>query len=264
MISFVFFHGLNTYGDDDLHIGPLRFGAMHGPWEEALHAMGHAFFAPLDLGTEGPFEQAERASEQLQRAHWLNSDRHLIFLGHSTGGLTARALASDPRLRGIVRGILTLGCPHHGTNAAELGLKLTAEYPLTQRLFRLAGYDTGSKLSIFSRYTPEALADFELRCALPSNTRAAHALCEVNKTDLSWPLRFFYDRLHVDESTRGHSDGFIDSHSQEWGECMGRFRLDHFGNLGFFFQLDRARRNAARAEFARLVDAVVGWAAQRT
>jgi pimeloyl-ACP methyl ester carboxylesterase len=48
-------------------------------------------------------------------------DGPFILVGHSLGGLVCRAVASDPRYRDRVAGLVTLGSPHGGSDMARLG-----------------------------------------------------------------------------------------------------------------------------------------------
>ena len=48
-------------------------------------------------------------------------DGPFILVGHSLGGLVCRAVASDPRYRGRVAGLVALGSPHGGSDLARLG-----------------------------------------------------------------------------------------------------------------------------------------------
>jgi hypothetical protein len=98
------------------------------------------------------------------------------------------------------------------------------------------------------------MAAFNARYPASDTIRNAFALCETTKAELSWPLLVFYSRLHPLTEDCGSSDGFIHSARQAWGKRLGLYRLDHFGNLGFFMQIDLRARRAARNEFERLVN----------
>lgn len=49
-------------------------------------------------------------------------DRPLILIGHSLGGLLAKACASRGNCRGQIAGVITLGSPHQGSKLAVLGV----------------------------------------------------------------------------------------------------------------------------------------------
>lgn len=250
MASVIFLHGLNTYGDDDIHIGPWKFAPMHAAWQRALESRGLQFHAVTDLGAREPHDQAARALDVLQR---LGPTPPFHFLGQSTGGLTARALAAHPKMQGRVASLITIGTPHAGALAAELGLEFNRRHPLLNRLFALFGYDTGKKAAIYEHFTPTAVREFQLTCPLPSGVRAYSLICEVEPSGLSWPLRILHSKINP-EGLPG--DGFIASQSQRFGECLGPFRLDHFGELGFFPFARRTQRQKSALEFERLADTV--------
>lgn len=238
----VFIHGLNTYGDDDLHVGPLAFGPMHARLEEELKARGHHFLPVLGLGFGSPEEQAEKARPQLPK------DGPLYLFGQSTGGLVARVLAAHPALSSRIHSVFTIGTPHRGTAAAEFGLNFETRHPQLTKIFSMAGYDTRKKAEIFSHYTPKALHEFNQRYSERPNMYSL--ICEVERRALSWPLRPFYKNLHPANQS---SDGFIWAESQSWGESLGPFQLDHFTQLGFFPFFSTQAREHARREFDRLI-----------
>jgi pimeloyl-ACP methyl ester carboxylesterase len=268
MATIVFIHGLNTYGDDELHVGPLKFGAMHARLERALVKTGLSFVALTGLGTGSPEEQAAMAAAQVEKLGDKIPERFYL-LGQSTGGLVARALGARPSYRHRVLGILTLGTPNSGTTAAEFGLKFAERSRGINRLFSFFGYDTREKLLAFKHYTPQAVAALNTRLATFATAELASTapltsgdqtqpkelalLCEMARAELSWPLKIFYRQLHP----RGEpSDGFIWSSSQARALGAGPFALDHFGELGFFPHLLPAARRKAETEFARLVQAI--------
>lgn len=255
MARFVFLHGLNTYGDDELHVGLFKYGPMNDPWEKALRSHGVEAYCPDDLGYHPIEQQAEMLIERLKKKGWLEQ-RDLFLIGHSSGGLIARVVASHNETRDKVIGVLTLGTPHHGTRAAELGLKLGAENSKWGKILSFIGYDPRKRNAVFERYLAKTLLVFNARYPLPDSIFMGYALCETKKSDLSWPLLLSYAFVHKDVP-EGNSDGFINSESQAWGKCFGRYELDHFGNLGFFLQFSARKRARARQEFEKLVTDVV-------
>lgn len=250
MALIIFVHGLNTYGDDDIHIGPLKFGEMHRHWHRALSARLLQFRPVTNLETRSPLDQAEEIIRNLDD---LDPNERLHLLGQSTGGLTARALAVHPRWRERVASVMTVGTPHQGADAALFGLRFAERFPAWHRLFRLFGYDTVRKSTIYSHFTPEAVSEFNRGPNLPGDIRAFSFICELPESELSWPLRLMHGRLNPD---RNAGDGFISSQSQTFGEAHGTFALDHFGELGFFPFLSASARLKGSAEFERLADAI--------
>ncbi len=262
MATLVFLHGLNTFGDDDMRIGALRFGLMHERWERECSKRDIDFVGITGLGFGAPDDQADRAIRFLEEAGYLEAEgTKFDLLGHSVGGLAARAMASRPELAGRIRMIMTMGTPHRGTHVAELAMDLRSRHPLICRAMKTCGYDTEAKSAIFSNFTRVAVDRFNQQNRIPDGVREISLLCEATWGELSWPYLFGYRHLHPRESGAAafpKSDGFISSESQKRGEILGPFAIDHYGELGYFFQLNPAVRRRARREFTRLVDTVAG------
>lgn len=289
MATIVFLHGLNTYGDDLLHIGPLTFGPMHTKlarafrerdidfvpiaWTSRQHQDHPQDQAPATvLGTGSPEEQAERARRFLDETGLGDVDSKFHLFGQSTGGLVARALAARPELRHRILSVITIGTPHEGTEAARFGLEFNRRYPKLARLFSTFGYDSRAKASIFRHYTPEAMHEFNLRYPPHSESRSVpHSVprsdgmreislvCQISKEDVSWPLSLLHRHLHprpANDNSPVPSDGFILCHSQSRGETRGPFALDHFDQLGFHFHHRSSVRRKAEQEFVKMIDTV--------
>jgi hypothetical protein len=267
----IFIHGLNTYGDDLLHVGPLTFGPMHLRIEKKFLELARAqgapvFFIPvLELGAGSAQDQALRAESYLKSLPLFNehptADIHL--LGQSTGGLVARVLASESGFRLRIKTVLTFGTPHHGTSAADFALAFEKNFRQTAKVFSLFGYDTQSKANIFQHFTPAAMADFNIRYVPKSGVRTLSLICAVPRALIPVPLRLFYRQFHSSKLGErpqigaAESDGFITTLSQSWGETRGPYGLDHFAELGFFLQTSARQRKKAASEFSRLLETVL-------
>lgn len=253
MRRLVFIHGLNTYGDDDLHIGPLKFGLMHARLEAALRPMVDRFTPLTGFGSGSPEEQAKRITEIICSSDWYSRTTAIDWLGQSVGGLTARVLAQHPEFIKKTRSILTFGTPHHGAPVAELALSFENRHRFLHQLFSVFGYDTGKKNAIFQHYTAAAMRDFNRRYARPASVRCFSLICDVHRGQLSLPLRLAYGKIHgaPSQTVALRSDGLIFCDSQAWGETRGPFALDHFAQLGFFPYLGRSARWKAETEFHR-------------
>ena len=260
MATLVFLHGLNTFGTDDLRLGMMNFGAMHARLEKEFAKRDIDFIGVTGVGCGTPEDQAEKATKFLERSGFLDGDRSFVFLGHSAGGLTARALALRDEFKNRVKMLITMGTPHKGAKVADLGLELDQRHPVLCRALALAGYDTKAKNEIFRSFTPTAVHAFNERT--PSVTREISLLCEATRNELSWPYYLSYNTIHKTEHQAGKasetvkSDGFIESESQKRGEVLGPFAVDHYGEMGFFFQLSPRARKQAQREFQRLLDQV--------
>jgi len=255
MTELIFIHGLNTYGDHDIHIGPLKFGPMHIRLERAFSDRGIRFRSISGSMFAHPFEQAEQIVQQVQS---LPITTRFHVLGQSTGGLVARAVAQHPKLHDRVASVLTMGTPHRGAPAAEFGLAFNENHPLLKRVLATCGYDTARKLTIFQAYTPKAVDEFcqelSARAKTPASQLQASFICQVEGAQTSWPLLMLESLLNSENQM---GDGLISSDSQRFGLVQGPFALDHFGELGFFPHFSRSARVNAALEFNRMIDAIV-------
>lgn len=111
------------------------------PWLPELRARGHAYVAltlePAFGSVDDYVAAIDTAMRQVQAATGLPP----VLVGHSMGGLAARAwlrtLAQPPAQR--VHRILTLGTPHHGTWPARFshttnGMQMRLDSPWLQAL----------------------------------------------------------------------------------------------------------------------------------
>lgn len=294
----LFFHGLNTFGDDELHIGPLRLGRMDVHVRPALEERGLEVLSIDGVGSGSPQEQAHLALQSMAAKaspdrDYTRSPQEIYLLGNSLGGLTARAFAamaakSHPHLN--VRAIVTWGTPHRGaafveslerffeseTEPSLLNIRFWAGRTLAPILEK-SGYGMDEKMKTFRHYSPRMLAGFNSLFPINAVAPEYSLLCLAPLRDVSpyfWPT---YPKLHGMRATEfaariarqddlhAPSDGFISAGSQNWGERRGPFALDHFAQLGFTDLLPLpAQRHRARAEFNRLSDeiaAIVGGGA---
>lgn len=277
----IFLHGLNTYGDDVLHIGPRTFGRMDRELRPELLKLGVEIHSVDGIGRGSPEEQAELVFQWLnQKAieEVLSPEKPLILLGNSLGGLVARVVAHHKSPWHIPL-LISWGTPHRGTVAADFSNRMKLQYPAVSKVARAiaAGfqYDLDEKDLTFRHYTPKAMDTFNLKYPrLQSPTREVSLLCRVPLQDVApcfWPLYpyihdhaywemargFLFDLIDLNKDAHAPSDGFVPVGSQSWGETLGDFRLDHFVQMGFVELLPReAQREHARSQFRDLVKTI--------
>ncbi|MES2963209.1 MAG: alpha/beta fold hydrolase, partial [Bdellovibrionota bacterium] len=206
--TIVFIHGLNTYADGLVHIGPVVAGAMKDKWEHALRLRGFEFVGVRGIGYGPIDEQADRAVECLRTEGLLDGRRPLVLLGHSLGGLVARALVTRPGLREQTKAIFTFGTPHGGAHVTDIGLTLHEKSPVLTKVLKKVGYDVVAKQSNFANFTKANIDEFNSRHPVPKNVRCVSLMCEVKGLQISWPLVPIYAKLRaIDPNPVG--DGFI-------------------------------------------------------
>jgi pimeloyl-ACP methyl ester carboxylesterase len=101
------------------------YGCNHGYWRKLatrLELEGISNYAvdlePVTAGIDDYVPAVTRAVEQLCAA---TGSAKLIIVGHSMGGLVARAYLRSHGASRVAR-VITLGTPHHGTGLASFGL----------------------------------------------------------------------------------------------------------------------------------------------
>lgn len=268
-INIIFLHGLNTFGDDVLHLGPVTLGRMDLHLRAEFEKQGARFFSVDGVGSGSPEVQARIAIAQLAKENPFEKGSRVFLLGNSMGGLAARALAkiwreepnSNPHeLR--LQGLLSWGTPHHGTSAAAMALEIPKTYPRLVRVLSKLGYHLTKNSSTYSHYTPDSLREFNrlhpinletpeytFGCAIPFRKSAPYFWSLYGKTH-SIPAS---EILKSWKSDKAPSDGFISLESQTWGRSFGPYQLDHFTQSGFFSILPtRQQKNDARTEFEKL------------
>ncbi|MGO8739427.1 esterase/lipase family protein [Rhodoblastus sp.] len=96
--------------------------AMWRPLQDRLRAAGRlAASATLDPPFAGIDELADRLDEEVERLLAATGAAKVVLVGHSMGGLIARAYLAR-RGRDRVAALITTGTPHHGSKLALLGL----------------------------------------------------------------------------------------------------------------------------------------------
>ncbi|MGI9157589.1 MAG: lipase family alpha/beta hydrolase [Marmoricola sp.] len=77
-------------------------------------------FRPTAGGTGDLRVQAQRLGELARSTMRRTDDSSVDVVGYSAGGVVARLFVRDDGGAGVVRRVLTLGSPHHGTDVAQL------------------------------------------------------------------------------------------------------------------------------------------------
>lgn len=250
----IYLRGLNSHGDDKLRFGLFTFGTMAGPWIRALASRPHVNAEPLTGFGAGPLEdQIQRASQILRSNEIWQSGEPLHLLGHSTGGLIARALPHHlPEPQRIIT-VTTMGTPNRGTPLASLIENLPKARPALNTILRAIHYDIGEKFESFFDLRPEAIANFNLQYPDLALIRYYSAVFSLRSEQMTLPIRAI--GKWVDPSgTMRCNDGIVERDSQPWGEIFCELALDHLEQIGYTPRLNLWLRSRQRENFLRLVE----------
>jgi triacylglycerol lipase len=254
MDTVLYLRGLNSQGDDNLRAGGLAFGPMHLPWLEELNRRQIPALAISGFGAGTVADQVARAREIITALpEWGESGREFHLLGHSTGGLIARALAHELPSPERVRSVVTLAAPHRGSKLTAVARTFSQRHPRLHKLFCLVNYDINQRMRSFADLSPAEAARFNEKYPDRQGVKYASVVFSLPVHDMSWPIRLT-NRIFNEDAVLTDHDGYVERVSQEWGEVLAHIPLDHLCQIGFDFSLNRRRRRHGRAQFARVGD----------
>ena len=258
-----FIHGLNTFGDDRFHLGPLAFGPMNEHWRRELESRGVEFIGIDEVGFGSFEDQVDRAFRKVERTlNAMTAVRDVHLFGHSMGGLVARGVGARLkesealRTRGNLRSIISLGTPHEGTLATEGALDLEKRSPRFYKFLKTIGYDIEARREALEHFRQERIRAFSARHPVLEGVDCVSLIGSVKPHQLGAPMRLFYRQLHP-RGEEHESDGLIEASSQKWARVGGIFELDHGAELGAITNLLPRDRRFAKLEFQRLVKTVL-------
>jgi pimeloyl-ACP methyl ester carboxylesterase len=101
------------------------------------------------------WQLADQLKGVVREAAGLCGNEPVILVGHSMGGLLARAAVSDPATAQLVRALAVLGSPHHGSKLSalafgRLGRSIRYQGELVRRLNALPSPRPMPKLNLYS------------------------------------------------------------------------------------------------------------------
>lgn len=101
------------------------------------------------------WQLADQLKVVVREAAGLCGGEPVILVGHSMGGLLARAAIADPATAQMVRAVAVLGSPHHGSKLSalafgRLGRSITYQGELVRRLNSMPSPRQMPKLNIYS------------------------------------------------------------------------------------------------------------------
>ncbi len=131
---------------------------LWGWMRRRLAALGvaHTWAVTLEPPLAGIDELAERLAQAIERICAATGAGRVMVVGHSMGGLVARACLREPAARARIARIVTLGTPHHGSVLARRAPGLDGRQ-LRRGSAWLAALNAGAPapvplVSVFSRH----------------------------------------------------------------------------------------------------------------
>jgi pimeloyl-ACP methyl ester carboxylesterase len=252
----LFIRGLNTYADEQLHLGPIQFGEIAEPLRIRLARADQTLVNVPDIGTGTLTQHIANARLSLQQLDCWHSGESFHLLAHSIGGLIARALALDPEIGARVLSVTGIGSPHHGAQIAEIANELENSQPWIQKLMTVMNYDTRERTAAFTTLSRGAIEEFNHRTPDRAKIRYLSAVCALPRAQQTLPYRILHLRL-PDFLRHEESDGMIPASSQRHGELLGAYALDHMMQVGYCLDLRPRIRQHFQREFTRLVDDLI-------
>ena len=223
-----YFRSLDTAGRDVVQFGLVRFGTFATHFERELKDQDLDFVPVLKMGAGSIEEQAENAKRFLKENGFFDQRTHNHFFGHSAGGLVAKLVASDPAYTDWVTSLITVGTPHHGSQAAEWAAALDTSNPRLTLILKLFGYNVVSRRDTFESFKRLAKMNIEL----PKEMFTGSIVCGPPREEWSWLYRLVHSMPIMREFTHP-SDGLIQKDSQVFGNHQWEFNLDHAQQIGY-------------------------------
>lgn len=238
----VLIRGFNTSGDD-LKIGPIDYGDIYSPLKKAFKSKKFEVECLYNLGQKSLEDQTNKAIPLINK---MNNSEGVHLFCHSSGGILARQIIADSRLKTKVKSLITVGSPHKGFEF----VRLLVERKLFQSVASKAMGEL--PLDFLKQLLPEHMEEFNKKYPPPKEINAGHLMANCSKKQISPFLKAIHKLTHRKQEKK--SDGFISCKSQEWNECFGSIQLDHFGQIGFFPLLTKKKKIKAKNEFQRYID----------
>ncbi len=187
-----------------------------------LEAAGNQVLVTRVHPTGGIFRRAWKLKRDIDAA-FPNQPVHLI--GHSMGGLDARALMADPAWRGRILSLTTVATPHLGSQIADFAkLRVGRIFGLLERL--------GVNHQGFLDLSPRAMAEFNQQNPIPVDVPVFSIAGDPDPGQVCWPLR----RLHAALlEIEGPNDGLVSvASATAIGQELASWPIDHLRQMNWF------------------------------
>lgn len=253
-----YFRGLNSSGDDHIRFGVLKAGLMYGRLEKAFQQHRLEFISIQNIGAGPLSEQVARATQFIEdHPSWSKPGLH-HFLGHSAGGLLARAVAHHVHASDQINSIVTLATPHQGASITHPALRIPEERPWLFHSLKLMGFNLQKKKDLFASFTPKSIREFNTRYPNLQQIHYASVSFSLTQEELSLPIRLLH-HFAKGRYTLTENDGLIEVESQRWGHHLGHHHLDHLDQLGFHWHLHPQKRRRIEIEHQQMIQNLVNY-----
>ena len=212
-------HGL--FGFTRIALGPLTLASYFRGIPDVLRAGGNEVLVTQVHPIAGVARRAEMLGAQILSAF---PDEPVHLIGHSMGGLDARALLAEPDWSGRILSLTTIATPHLGSAIADLARsRVGAVY----RLFEALGVDHGGFLDV----TRDAAKLFHEASLTPASVPCFSIAGDPAVEDVSWPLL----RLHaILDELEGPNDGLVSvASSNAFGTALPPWPVDHLHQMNW-------------------------------
>ena len=176
-------HGL--FGYDRIGIGRLTITSYFRGVPDLFRSGGNRVVVTRVPPISGVKLRALALGEQIERAC---PGQAVHVIGHSMGGLDARQLLFDPRWKGRILSLTTIGTPHLGTALADhLRLRIGPVYRLlrTMRIEHRGFFDLTRRAA--GAVNRKGFVESGVPCFCVAGAPTIRLVC--------WPLRPFHDLL---------------------------------------------------------------------
>jgi len=247
-----FFRGLNTEGDDRIRLGMYRGPYMHQALVEAFKKRDSELIPVLGMSKGSLESHVERAFKYIAK---VSPSHPIHLLGHSTGGLVARAVASHLGPEKVLS-VTTMATPHTGSMLADFAQNFKERRPKAAHVLKLLGYDLTRKLPFISQLQCSRVREFLKNRELDPRIATQSLTFSLTREEMSLPIALVNSTFDP-ENQMLESDGFVQLSSQKWGKVLGQFKLDHLDQIGYPVRMYGKKRSSALSEFNAMVDLLV-------
>jgi triacylglycerol lipase len=212
-------HGL--FGFDRIGLGPVTLANYFRSLPRYLEAAGNRVLVSQVPSIAG-IERRSRMLGRRIRDAFGGEPVHLI--GHSMGGLDARALLASEGDAGLILSLTTIGTPHLGSALADFA---KIGFGRVYRLFKALHIDHSGFLDITRRTARSFHRSHPAPKSIPCFSIAGHP----DPEDVCLPLR----RPHaILDEAEGPNDGVVSVESAlAFGEPLPVWRVDHLRQVGW-------------------------------